>query len=230
MRDLERDLRELSRVIAVPEAPDVSGRVRDGLPATRPPARGRRRLALALALAIAVGVVVGLAVSPARTSILRFFGIGAVRVELVDRLPEVEPGAPLLLGSRIDPSRAPFDLSVPSVLGDPDAVYVSGDVITLLYGSLEHVRLLVTEIDRPALTGEIAKKVALATSNTRLVEIPGASGPGLWIEGPPHVVVLADAPPRLAGNTLVWVLSGRTLRIEGAAGLGDARRIAESMR
>ena len=230
MPDLERELRELSRTIAVPEAPDLAGRIFDALPASPRLARGRRRLALALALALAVGLVVGLAVSPARTAILRFFGIGAVRVELVDRLPEIEPGAPLLLGNRIDPSQAPFEVSLPSVLGDPDAVYVSGDVVTLLYGSPARVRLLVTEIDGRALTREVAKKVAVATSNTRLVRIPGARDPGLWFEGPPHVLVLADAPPRLAGNTLVWVQGGRTLRIEGAAGLDDARRIAASMR
>jgi len=42
--------------------------------------------------------------------------------------------------------------------------------------------------------------------------------------------VLADAPPRLVGNTLLWVQEGRTLRIEGAAELDDALRIAKSMR
>jgi hypothetical protein len=229
MHELERDLRELSRAIAVPEAPDLTGRVRGAFPA-RPPARARRRPALAIAIALAVGLVIGLAASPARTAILHFFGIGAVHVEFVDRLPAVEPGAPLLLGSRIDPSQAPFEVDLPSVLGAPDAVYVSGDVVILLYGSSEHVRLLVTEIDRLALRPEIAKKIVVAAENTRLVEVPGASGPGLWIAGPAHVVVLADAPPRLAGNTLVWVRDGRTLRIEGAAGLDDALRIAESMR
>jgi hypothetical protein len=183
-----------------------------------------------LALVVAIVLVAGLAVSPARTSILRFFGIGAVQIELVDRLPAVEPSAPLALGSEIDPSQAPFPILRSDLLGDPDAVYASGEVVTLLYGSPDRVRLLVTEIGHSVLAPEIAKKIVARTTNTRFVDIPGATGPGIWIEGAPHVVVLVNAPPRLVGNTLVWVREGRTLRIEGAAELDDALRIAESMR
>jgi hypothetical protein len=185
---------------------------------------------MALALVVAIVLVAGLAVSPARTAILRFFGIGAVQIELVDRLPAVEPSVPLALGSEIDPSQAPFPILRSGLLGDPDAVYASGEVVTLLYGSPDRVRLLVTEIGHSVLAPEIAKKIVAGTTNTRFVDIPGSTGRGIWIKGAPHVVVLADAPPRLAGNTLVWVQEGRTLRIEGAAEFDDALRIAKSMR
>ena len=229
MRDLERELRELSSAIAVPATPDLTEAVHARVRTTRPaPAWPRRIVVLALVLAIVV--VAGLAVSPARTAILRFFGIGAVQIELVDRLPAVEPSVPLALGGKIDASEAPFRISVPDVLGDPDGIYASGNVVTLLYGTPEDVRLLVTEIGWEALTPEIAKKVVVGSTNTRFVEIPGSTGPGIWLEGTPHVVVLAGAPPRLAGNTLVWVQDGRTLRLEGAVELDDALRIAESMR
>ena len=229
MRDLERELRELSSAIAVPATPDLTEVVHARVRTTRPaPAWPRRIVVLALVLAIVV--VAGLAVSPARTAILRFFGIGAVQIELVDRLPAVEPSVPLALGSEIDPSQAPFPILRSDLLGDPDAVYASGEVVTLLYGSSERVRLLVTEIGHSALAPQIAKKIVAGTTNTRFVDIPGSTGPGIWIEGAPHVVVLADAPPRLVGNTLVWVQEGRTLRTEGAAELDDALRIAKSMR
>jgi hypothetical protein len=226
MRDLERDLQELGLAIAVPATPDLAATVRDGLP-SRSPAPRRLRPVLVLALVVAVGV---LAVSPARTAILRFFGIGAVQVELVDRLPAVDPGAPLVFGSEIEPGEAPFRISVPAVLGDPDAVYASGNVVTLLYGSPDRVRLLVTEMGYSALPPEVAKKLVVGAAAARFVEIRGAPGPALWIEGEPHVLELPGAPARLARNTLVWVpRDRRTYRIEGDDGLDDAIRIAESM-
>ena len=125
---------------------------------------------------------------------------------------------------------APFPILRSDLLSDPDAVYARGEVVTLLYGSPDRVRLLVTEIGHSVLAPELAKKIVAATTNTRFADIPGSTGPGIWIEGAPHIVVLADAPPRLVGNTLVWVQEGRTLRIEGAAELDDALRIAKSMR
>ena len=227
MRDLERELRELGAAIAVPATPDIAGEVRTRLPAARV-ARQRRRLVVALAL-LAV-VLVGLAASPARTAILRFFGIGAVRIELVDRLPVVEPSAPIAAGRRIAATETPFRLLRSDLLGEPDRLYADGEVVTLLYGSPERVRLLVTQIGTAELTPELVKKLATVSTDIRVVELAGLPDPALWIDGEPHVVVLPDAPPRLAGNTLVWVQSGRTLRIEGALDESDAVRIAESFR
>ena len=212
MRDLQRDLRDLAGAIAVPAAPE------------------QRRLVLALAIVLVVAVVAGLAVSPARTAILRFFGIGAVQVELVDRLPAVEPDVPLALGREIELSEAPFRILRPELLGEPDAVYASGNVVTLLYGSPDRVRLLVTEIGYSALSPEVAKKLVVGTTAARFVEVAGSPGFALWIEGEPHVVDLPGAPARLAGNTLIWVRDGRTLRLEGAEELDDALAIAASMR
>jgi hypothetical protein len=232
MRDLERELHDLAGAVAVPPTPDLASAVGSRLEATVPPAPGRFRLrpALVLAIVVAVAVLAGPAVSPARTAILRFFGIGGVQIEFVDRLPAVEPEAPLVLGGEIEPAEAPFRISVPAVLGDPDALYASGNVVTLLYGSLDGVRLLVTELGYDALPPEVAKKVVVTGTGVRFVEIPGVFGPAVWIEGEPHVLELPGAPARLAGNTLVWVQNGRTFRIEGAAQLDDALRIAESMR
>ena len=118
MRDLERELRELGAAIAVPATPDFAGEVRTRLPAARV-ARQRRRLVLALAL-LAV-VLVGLAASPARTAILRFFGIGAVRIELVDRLPVVEPSAPIAAGNGSPRPRHRSGSSAPTCSASPTA-------------------------------------------------------------------------------------------------------------
>jgi hypothetical protein len=183
-----------------------------------------------LALALLAAVLVGLAASPARTAILRIFGIGAVRIEVVDRLPAVRPSAPIAPGREIAPTETPFRLLRSDLLGDPDRIYVEGDVVTLLYGSPERVRLLVTQIGTAELTPDLMKKLVTASTDTSFVDLAGLPEPALWIEGEAHVVVLPDAPPRLARNTLVWVQSGRTLRIEGALDESDAVRIAESFR
>ncbi len=38
---------------------------------------------------------------------------------------------------------------------------------------------------------------------------------GLWIAGEQHVVYWLAAPPRLAGNVLLWERDGVTYRLEG---------------
>jgi hypothetical protein len=227
MRDLERELRELGAAIALPATPDIAGEVRSRLPLERP---DRRRRLLVVALAVLAAVLVGLAASPARTAILRYFGIGAVRIEFVDRLPAVRPGAPIAPGRQIAPAETPFRLLRSHLLGEPDRVYVDGDVVTLLYGSPEQVRLLVTQIGTAELTPDLMKKLVAASTDIRFVELAGLPEPAVWMEGGSHVVVLPDAPARLAGNTLVWAQSGRTLRIEGALDESNAVRIAESFR
>jgi len=144
MIDLERELRGLAAALDFPETPDIASNVRRHLPEQRR-AAWPWRIALAVAIAV-LAVGAGFAVPQARTAILRLFGIGAVQVEYVDRLPEVRPAAPLGLGTAIDPAEAPFPLLGSKLLGKPDGVYRRGDVITLLYGTPERVRILVTEI------------------------------------------------------------------------------------
>ena len=203
-------------------------RVAAALPENRVVTRRRRRLVLAFSVLAAL--VVGIAASPARTSILRFFGIGAVRIELVDRLPAVAPTAPLVAGQEIDPAAAPFPLLRSDLLGAPDHVYASGDVVTLLYGSPERVRLLVTEIGSAEIDPNFAKKLVASSTTVEFIGLAGVPEPGIWIEGAPHVLVLPHAPARLAGNTIAWVQAGRTIRVEGALHFDDAVRVAESFR
>lgn len=228
MPELDRDLRLLAGEIAFPETPDVAGSVRGRLP-TRGPSPWPRRLVLVAALA-GIAVIAGLAVSPARTAILRFFGIGAVRVEYVERLPAVAPGAPLALGARIDADEAPVSVLRSDLLGPPDGIYARGNVVTLLWGSPESVRVLVTEIAGAPIPPDVVKKLVGSTSSASFVSLAGSDESGVWIEGAPHVLFLPGAPPRLAANTLLWRRGALTLRLEGAASLDEAIRIAESFR
>lgn len=228
MSELDRDLRTLGREIAFPDTPDlrsiVSGRLPAGGPSRRP-----RRLALVAAV-VAVAVIAGLAVPQTRAEILRFFGLGAVQVEFVDHLPEVEPDAPLVLGKPVELDEAPFAVLRSSLLGSPDATFAQDSVVTLLYGSAERIRLLVTQVGGGYAAPEVVKKIAASSTRARFVPLEEPERWALWIEGEPHIVGLPGAPPRLAANTLVWTRGAVTLRLEGAASLEEAVRIANSFR
>lgn len=228
MTELERELRGLAAAIAFPETPEIVANLR--LAPRSEPRRSWRPAALVVAVVLAVAVAAGLAVPQARTSILHWFGIGEVRVEFVDSLPEVRPGGPLELGTAIDAAAAPFPLLRPAVLGEPDGVYRSGDAVTLLYGSPKQVRALVTEIPESGFTPYIGKKLLRAGTHVEFVPVSGSPGPALWITGEPHVVDLPGGPARLAANTLIWTRGRRTIRLEGAETLQQARAIAESFR
>ena len=229
MTELERELRGLAAAIAFPETPAITANLRLA-PGTQPRPRRTWRTAVAVvAVVLAVAVVAGLSVPQARTSILHWFGIGEVRVEFVDRLPEVRPGAPLELGAAIDAADAPFPLLRPALLGEPDGIYRLGDAVTLLYGSPEHVRALVTEIVDSGFTPYIGKKLLQSGTHVEFVPVAGSPGPALWITGEPHVVDLPGGAARLAANTLIWTRGRLTIRLEGAETLQQARAIAESL-
>lgn len=232
MTELERELRGLAAAIAFPETPEIAASVRltPGTEPMRRPRRSWRTAAVVLAVVLAVAVAAGLAVPQARTSILHWFGIGEIRLELVDRLPEVRSDAPLDLGTAIDPADAPFPLLRPAVLGEPDGIYREGEIVTLLYGTRERVRALVTEIADSGFTPAVGKKLLEAGTRVEFVPIRGSAGPALWITGEPHVVLLPGGPGRLAANTLIWPRGRLTLRLEGAETLQQARAIAESFR
>ena len=227
MTELEMELRSLASAIDFPEPPDIASNIRVDVPGPQQPA-WRRRVALAVAIG-AIAVAAGFAVPQARSAILRFFGIGAVQIEFVDRLPAAQPVTRLGLGAPIDPADAPFLLLQSRLLGDPDGVFRRGDVISLLYGTPERVQLLVTEIADSDFTPEVGKKLASLGTQVEFVPIRGSVGPGVWIEGQPHTVRLPGGPPRLATNTLIWTHGQITLRLEGAESLQQAVAIAESL-
>ena len=145
--------------------------------------------------------------------ILDWFGIGDVQIQFVDLLPHVPPDGPLDLGTAIDPGDSPFPLLRPGLLGEPDGIYRAGDVVTLLYGTPEQVRALVTEIANSGFTPSVGKKLAEAGTRVEFVPIRGSVGPALWITGKEHLVLLPGGPARLAANTLIWTRGPLTIRL-----------------
>jgi hypothetical protein len=239
MAELELELRRLAGEVAWPETPELAGAVRRRIEAA-PERRFRpRTLAIALAiLAVAVGAV--LAVPPARTAILDWFGFGGVEIRRVAELPQVPSEGRLVLGERVSLERARALAEHPVLVPDeagfeqPDVVYVDpsapGRPVALVYGPLGRPRLLVLEFR----AAPLFEKVLLGETRVEQVTVDGA--PGLWIEGPRHEFfyrtleseAMRDTQ-RLAGNTLLWTRGPLTLRIEGDLSKAEAFRIAESM-
>ena len=244
MADLAQELRDLGRRIEYPPQPDVAASVRRRLETEAAPARfAWRRRPLVVAVAVLVlAIAVAFAVPPARTAILRFFHIQGATVERVPTLPKVPPGAQLALGRRVTLEQAErlagFRVLLPA-LGKPDDVYYDsqppGGMISLVYGSKEHVHLLVSEfrgVEEPQL---IEKQVGEETTIERVL-VDGY--PGIWVGGAPHAfmyrapdgqVILESL--RLANNALVWSRGQLTLRLEGRnLTKANALRIGASMR
>ena len=147
MTELERALVGLGAELDLPEAPDVTAAVLRRI--AEVPARrrvpGRRALVLAfVVLAVAIGAV--MAVPPARTAILEFFGLKGATVQRVETLPDVptSPTAPrrsiwvpMPLTRSGKPNVKIADVVLPAALGRPDAVVRrrrrTGARLTLVY-------------------------------------------------------------------------------------------------
>jgi hypothetical protein len=224
--ELERELTALAAEIAWPATPELA-------PALPTAARGRmasrRSVVLALAL-VAVAVVAALAVPQSRAAILRFFHLGGVTVRLVDRLPPAEE-RPLAagLGPLVSPATAEGVLGTPPLvprLEPLPPLHASGQVVSLVFADRGEPVLL-SELRAPG--GYLLKKVALTT--TDVVPIRVGRDHGLWLSGRPHVFFEPGAPPRLAGNVLVWQHGNLTLRVEGRdLTLRRAQELAAALR
>jgi hypothetical protein len=243
MSELERLLVELGRTMREPEPPPAARRATGRL--RREHLRPQRlRLRRAVAVALVAGAVAGIAaVAPARTSILRFFHLGGVTVERVERihLPPVSPRGPLAPGREMSLARArarvSFPVLVPRRYQEPSHVIFYGSdppggQVTLVYGSLERPRLLVTEFLGMRVEGVFDKK---AGRRTAVEQVRVGGGPGIWLGGAKHQFSFLDEggmtrayETRLAGNTLVWERGGLTLRLEGDLSKPAAIRLAES--
>jgi hypothetical protein len=240
MSELERDLVELGRELAVPAAPDLVPAVRERLEPRAGDRRERRRWALAVAVAVLALVGATLAIPEARSAFFRILDVGGERIQLVDELPEIEVAEDLesTLGERVTledaRERAGFELRELDD-ADPDRVYLGErGTVWLLYGSPVNPRLLVAQtpllaVDEPTLFKKVASE-----ADVELVAVDGARG--LFVGGA-HYLFLVDesgvpieASARLAEDVLLWDQGGVAYRLEGDFDRERALELARTLR
>jgi hypothetical protein len=219
--ELESELRALAAEIEWPETPALRPELAPARRRLRP--RGRP-LAVAIAVA-AVALAAAFAVPQSRGAILRFLGLGSVRVEFVEHLPPAQE-RPLAanLGSPISRAvardllgRPPLE---PSLTPSP-TLHGRGEIVSLLFLH-DREPVLLSELTGQSL---MLKKIAVTSTSARWMRV--GNDPAIWISGGRHVVAFPHAPPRLAGNVLVWQHGNLTLRLEGAhLTFRDALRLA----
>jgi hypothetical protein len=233
MAELERDLREVGRLLAFPPEPDLVPGVRARLGEAAPRGFGffarRRTLVLALAvLVVALGAA--FAVPSARTAILRFFDIGGETIERVDTLPNAPRRSPIAgLAGPMSVEHATKRAGFNPILPPKHNGIYAGDGILVTYIA---PRVVLTEARSDL---GLTKKVA--SKRTRIEPLLVNDHAGMWIAGAPHVVMYFDSQGlgraknvRIAGNTLVWAYGSVTLRIEGPITRAKALALAASIR
>jgi hypothetical protein len=182
---------------------------------------------------VVVASAIAFAVPQARSSILRFFHIGAVTIERVETLPSAQE-RPLAagLGPALTLREAEAQSGVPLVLHGPNPQH--------FYAQPGLIATLIRYHDKPILLAElqgeqvgITKK--LAGSGTH-VEPAAIGSSGLWLSGGRHLLIWetgADSTgrirPRLAGNVLIWSEGDRTFRLEGALDKGRMLKLGRQI-
>ena len=169
---------------------------------------------LAIAV-VAVAIGIAFAVPPARSAILDFFHLGGVTVERVKTLPAAEErplGADL--GRPVTPAEAEGILggAGPAAATErPPRLYEREGV------DLGRARHAGARARQPAPAARRRDAAEEGRGDRRSVENVAIDDErrGLWIAGEQHVIYWLEAPPRLAGNVLLWEDGGVTYRIEG---------------
>jgi hypothetical protein len=165
-----------------------------------------------VAIALAA-IAAAFAVPQSRGAILRFFDVGADRIQLVDTLPPAEQRSlDAGLGDAVTATYARAFVShllFPPLRPAP-TLHRSGDVISLVFSSGGEPVLL-SELRGPAY---FFKKLVGGQTQATQVKVRNG-GFGLWLAGNPHIFFFPREPARLAGNTLVWQENETTYRLEG---------------
>jgi hypothetical protein len=234
MPEVEQALRALGREVEYPPTPQLAVIVAERIRAE--PRRERfgwlrsRRVLVALAVLV-LAVTAALAIPPARSALLRFFGLKGATIERVERRPEVDEVTGRRLGVEVSLAEAraavPFELLAPAA---EDVVVILDRALGAVTFRWDDRRLSLTEFQGES-TPYVQKS---AGPGTRIEFVEVSGGPGFWLEGERHVVVFRDArgqirEARLAGNVLLWERGILTLRLEGAESKAEALRIAETV-
>lgn len=184
--------------------------------------------AIAALLALATAMVVSPAVRAAVFDLLRIGGVEIHENEPAPPTPTIEAPLPGERDVSLAQARdaVDFPLRLPAGLGEPDAVWVTGDrVVTMAFGAVR-----IDQFDGGL--DPIFEKFTMAEDIHRVTV---GDQPGIWVDRP-HVVLYTDEhgttrdeAARLAGSTLIWEDDGVTYRVEGDLTETEALAIAESL-
>ncbi len=238
---LDRALRDLGEHLAWPPPADLAPRVVAEIEHVVPlrPRRRARRVALLAAAALLVLTSL-LAVSPGlRAAFFELLGIEGAEVEVHETIapPTGEPFiGQALLGDVVSDEDAEtelgFPISLPRGLGRGEGPFLLRDGITPI-ASVSYRDGEVVFSQFPARLEQATVRKFAQVGQVRRVSVDGASG--IWVEGAHAVLVqvpsggLAEVQPFLSGSSLLWTIDGVTFRLEGAADLGEALRIARTV-
>jgi hypothetical protein len=238
MTTLENALIRLGRELEIPPTPDLGSAV------TRELAPRRRwfvrPVAAGVAIAILAALAATLAIPDARSALFRALHIGGEEIRFVDQLPQVESdaGLPYRLGRQVSlaSARREGGFRLRELDRRPDAVYLGEHgTVWYLYGTPEHVRLLVAQTPELRIDRRFMFKLVSPETTVSEVSVDGARG--YFLSGAPHVVLFVDREgnviddsARLTKDVLVWSRDGITYRLEGDFDRGEALRLARSLR
>jgi hypothetical protein len=242
--DVISALDSLRRSLDAIPAGDVVSDVRAAIDAEAQRRRKRRRRGAGVAVA---AIASTLLVPGVRTAVAHRFGIGGVNVHRTtpeETVPAV--GASFDLGRQVDleevRSAVDYTLRIPSSpdLPRPTAYLRDNGIVSLVYPSSPtlpasagtDVGLIITQFTGDS--RDIMEKFLDSGPNVRQVTVNDQHA--LWITGGDHYVFfvnqdngVVDVPGHVAGNTLLWVDGGVTVRLEANISQAEAVRIAESM-
>ncbi|MEV2240629.1 hypothetical protein [Micromonospora sp. NPDC049891] len=243
MDDLERELRDLSAWLAIPEPPQVTAQVRARLaaaPGDRRVVRRRRwRYALAAALAALLLAVLPpgrAALADAMAGLLRFAGV-TISTSPVRTPPTGVPSPPPAQRSAaLDEAQRSvrFPIRIPAALGPPEQTLLADPdgtgryrVVTLLY----RAGTLRLDTFEGRLDPVFFKQAG--GSGAQWTQVGAAQA--IWIAGPHPVSyvdrdgVVRQESARLAAATLIWEHAEVTYRLEGELTMAEAVTIAATL-
>jgi hypothetical protein len=255
MRDdeLETALREIGRRLDYPRPTAMASAVRARLREPRSAARPRFAFAPAVVTLLLLAVVITLGSPDARAAAGEFLHLRGIDIFRVPSVPATLPPLQIsLAGERVTldeaRQRVRFTPHIPTSadLGAPDDVFVetvgTTDRLTLVYrqrpgipvSAGAGVSALVVEARGTVDQALFAKATG---PGTRIEPVNVNGGQGYWLEGAPHLFFYRDPSGnvvsdtlRLAGNTLVWVQDGVTIRLEAQVAKDRALQIAATFR
>ena len=232
--DLDRALRVLGEQISHPQAPTMAeaiGReLRAGADRSVP-----RRVTWPRRRLIAV-VLAGLLLLAGTAEAARLV-IGAIAINVVPSMPaSTVPETGPNLGSKMTiaaaRTAAGFQVHVPSGMSEPDAIFVDGGRVSLVWRStsvLPRIAGTPWGLVLVELRGDAVMAVKEAPSGTSIKSVRVGSSWGFFIAGPTDLLLAGGQRLSVPGGVVIWQRGAVTLRLETFLPKTDAVRLASTI-